>query len=117
MNNYEKPMILMNEEIAEGVYAASGDTGSSGPSVVKGTEEYGQNHFTVSVDSAYQGKHIIITLLANKELSGGWTDASFTYSGFTFTLESWTSPASFAVTLLTSDSSSIEVVSSAIKVV
>ena len=27
MKNYEKPMALMNDELAEGVYAASGDQG------------------------------------------------------------------------------------------
>lgn len=30
MRNYEKPMVLVNEELAEGVYAASGDN-NNGP--------------------------------------------------------------------------------------
>lgn len=30
MNNYDKPMILANEELAEGVYAASGTIGPGG---------------------------------------------------------------------------------------
>ncbi len=35
MKNYERPMITVNEELAEGVYAASGDT--AGGSVIENT--------------------------------------------------------------------------------
>lgn len=38
MKNYEKPMILANEELAEGVYAASGSSGSGdGALIVEAT--------------------------------------------------------------------------------
>lgn len=30
MKNYEKPMVLLNEELMEGIYMASGDTASGG---------------------------------------------------------------------------------------
>ena len=61
MKKYEKPMILVNEELAEGVYAASGalggaDTASASVSDVKLTQEGNQynkvNTYTVTITNS-----------------------------------------------------------------
>lgn len=52
MKSYEKPVILANEELAEGVYAASGAGSVSVSSVVltaSGNEWYPVNTYTVTV--------------------------------------------------------------------
>lgn len=55
MNKYEKPSVLMNEELAEGVYAASGDV-DNGTTTTPSTPE--ENTKTRTCDSIYlQGNY------------------------------------------------------------
>lgn len=49
MKNYEKPIVLMNEELAEGVYAGSGDCYEFVAKVVQ-TPDSGIDYYVVQVD-------------------------------------------------------------------
>lgn len=51
MKNYEKPLILTNEELAEGVYAASGSSVAAGAAFVSGVEltSAGNEYYKVNV--------------------------------------------------------------------
>lgn len=58
MKKYDKPVILVNESLAEGVYAASGDQGSGSDCYtttarIHQTPETGRGDFRIQVD----GKH------------------------------------------------------------
>ncbi len=114
MKIYEKPTILINDEIAEGIFASSGSSGSS-MTVTKGSEVGGNNKFTLSLGSKYVNKHVKITLTANQVLSSGWATATFQISGTSFIFEIWSAPSSVEVTLATADGGSIEIVSTTIE--
>ncbi len=55
MTNYEKPVILTNEDLAEGVYAASGAAGGGGDcytvtAYITQTPQIGNERYTIHVD-------------------------------------------------------------------
>lgn len=54
MENYSKPLVLMNEELAEGVYAASGsDDCFKVSSWVNQRPETGRNYYVIKVDATH----------------------------------------------------------------
>lgn len=116
MREYVKPLVITNEDVAEGVYAASGSV-SGGVTVTKGNEEWGQNHFTVAISSDYLGKHIKITGVSSKTITNSWTQTALSSSGTSFTIESWSAASSYDLVLVGSNNESIEVVSTSIELV
>lgn len=59
MKKYEKPIVLVNEELAEGVYAASGDCYTVSADIVQ-RPELGKDTYTVQMDGvhgAHDGHH------------------------------------------------------------
>ena len=53
MRNYEKPVVLANEELAEGVYAGSGDCYTYSASIVQ-TPGIGRDYYVVHVDGRHE---------------------------------------------------------------
>ncbi len=56
MKNYEKPMVMVNESVAEGVYAASGDCYSVSASMTQ-TPENGRESYTIQLDAVHSSSH------------------------------------------------------------
>ena len=84
MNNYKKPVVLMNEEMAEGVYAASGDVANGGglakadcweiTAYIDQTPETGRDSYTIQTNGTHLNpdRHrsgIIITYVFNQEVT------------------------------------------------
>lgn len=95
MKNYEKPIVLVNEELAEGVYAASGaaagDDCYSVTAYIHQTPETGRGDFRIQVDAVHaagdghhSGKQTLVLSFnqtvtyvgSNGSLSGGDNTAS-----------------------------------------
>ena len=58
MNNYEKPIVVETEELAEGIYAASGGTGGGGDCYtvtarIHQTPETGRGDYRIQVDGVH----------------------------------------------------------------
>ncbi|MDR0963380.1 MAG: hypothetical protein LBM60_02040 [Clostridium sp.] len=62
MEGYVKPMILPNEEVAEGVFAASGAVASGGcysvTARIHQRPELGRESYTIQVDGTHDADHI-----------------------------------------------------------
>lgn len=116
MREYVKPIIVISEEAAEGVYAASGAV-SGGVTVTKGNESWGQNHFTLTILPEYLAKHVKISGVSNKTITDCWTGATLSYSGTTFTIETWSAPSTFDLVLKCANDESMEVLSASIEIV
>ncbi len=56
MKNYEKPMVMVNESVAEGVYAASGNCYSVSASMTQ-TPEEGRWSYTIQFDAVHSSSH------------------------------------------------------------
>lgn len=61
MKDYVKPIVLANEELAEGVYAASGDGGNGGDcytvtAYIHQTPEEGRGDFRIQVDGVHNAE-------------------------------------------------------------
>lgn len=78
MTNYEKPIVLANEEIAEGVYAASGAGGGDCYTVsayIHQAPEIGRGDFRIQVDGVHaagDGHHSgvqVLTLYFNQAVT------------------------------------------------
>lgn len=57
MNKYSKPIVLMNEELAEGVYAASGTDCYSVTYQIHQTPENGRVDYRIQVDAHHSADH------------------------------------------------------------
>ncbi|MBE5864813.1 MAG: hypothetical protein E7292_01205 [Lachnospiraceae bacterium] len=55
MKNYEKPVVLVNEELAEGVYAASGDCYTVTAKIVQ-LPELGKDWYTIQMDGVHDAQ-------------------------------------------------------------
>lgn len=88
MKNYEKPVILANEELAEGVYAASGavSEGTGGSASVSvsnvetasvGNQWYKVNTYTVTIQNS--GSEASAVWSANVSVTAGTADSASTY--------------------------------------
>lgn len=78
MKNYEKPLIVENEDLSEGIYAASGTVTSVGDvtAVVTFFDHYGNYYFKVSgFENA--AKYNIVLTVANTALVNGLNSASW----------------------------------------
>ena len=117
MREYEKPIAVVNDELAEGVYMASGDTvagnNSSGSSnnsnnknitVTKGTEnDWGKDNCQVSFklslpDGTTGHKKIVIT--CNQKAVNAWGGGSASCSGKQVTLDIWNPSAELDITIV-----------------
>lgn len=90
MKNYEKPVLLVNEELAEGVYAASGAVGEttdgSGAAAVSvsgvettstGNQWYKVNTYSVTVQNT--GNEAAADWSASVSVTAGTADSASTY--------------------------------------
>ena len=58
MKNYVKPTIIVKEELAEGVYAGSGDTGCyTASAYIRQTPKVGRGDFRIQVDGVHRAGH------------------------------------------------------------
>lgn len=65
MKNYEKPIVMLNEDIAEGVYAGSGDCYTFRIKKVQ-TPEQGRNNYKFQIDgthNAIDGHHSTLRIV------------------------------------------------------
>ena len=113
MRMYERPEVMMVENLAEGVYLASGDgagstTESSGGATTGertgenwwGSE--GQIMFAIPCNMA--GKHVRMTVVYSADISGSWGSNSSAYvSGNKAVYEVWNAPSTFDITVQTKD--------------
>jgi len=56
MEKYESPVVLANEELAEGVYAASGSDCYTATAHIHQTPETGRGDFRIQVDGRHEAK-------------------------------------------------------------
>lgn len=78
MSNYEKPIVLANSELSEGVYAASGYQGTGNYNVTANIHqrpETGRQDYRIQVDANYtsdgeKGNGQILTVTFNKPVTG-----------------------------------------------
>lgn len=118
MREYERPVAVVNDELAEGVYMASGDTAGagdgastsggnkSGIKVKKGTvNDWGQNNCQVTFritlpDGASGSKKVILT--CNQQVANAWGghNGEIERSGQKVILKSGSMPSEFDVTIV-----------------
>lgn len=120
MREYERPVAVVNDELAEGVYMASGDTVGTGDSstsasnsggtkggitVTKGTEnDWGQDNcqvtFKIALPDGTSG-HKKIVISCNQKVVNAWGGGgSVECSGKKVTLDIWNVAAEFEVTIV-----------------
>ena len=94
MKDYEKPVVIINDEISEGVYAASGDEVADCWTVdpVSVQDWNGSHHvFEVRCVHSTAVEHIssksTVTLTFNNPLTDAYSEFPCTYSGTTVTIE------------------------------
>ena len=78
MSTYEKPIISVDSEMAEGVYAASGSNGGvpvSSPSVVADWGGSGQVKFNIDLSSVNPSQ-LTVVLTFNMNIGNGWGGGS-----------------------------------------
>lgn len=91
MKNYEKPVVLANEESSEGVYAASGGMSESDCWTVeaRSVQDWNGSHNVFEVHGVHsnQFKHIstetVVTLTFSAGLSDAYSEFPCTFSGNT----------------------------------
>lgn len=85
MKNYEKPIVLMNDEVSEGVYAASGDGGSEcykATAYIHQRPETGRENYCIQANAehtAANGHHSgqqILTLYFNQPVTYDWCSSA-----------------------------------------
>lgn len=54
---YEKPIIILNEELAEGIYAASGSSCYTVTAYIHQTPENGRGDYRIQVNGVHQASH------------------------------------------------------------
>lgn len=82
MKNYEKPIVLSNEDIAEGVYAASGAVDSSGAGATGGAASVTKVELTSLGNAYYKVNTYDVTIKNNgSEDLTGWTASVSVTSG------------------------------------
>ena len=57
MNKYRKPIIIKNNDIAEGVFAASGETCYTTEAKIIQRPELGRNDYRIQVNARHHGNH------------------------------------------------------------
>lgn len=99
MTNYEKPIVLSNEDLAEGVYAASGVPGSGADcytvtAYIHQTPETGRGDFRIQVnavhaalDDHHSGKQVLVL----------YFNQAVTYKGSNGTLDGGDGTASISI--------------------
>ena len=96
MEQYKTPVVLMNEELAEGVYAASGAVGGGAAggdatAVMTSCDHYGNYYFTVSGLEDGATYKIVLTVTETSAVHGltqaSWGDYGGVVSGNTATIE------------------------------
>ena len=94
MKNYEKPVILANEDLAEGVYAASGavaDVSGSATGSLISADHYGNYYMKMEGFENGAVYNITLTVAETDTVNGlnsaSWGDFGGTVSGNTVTFE------------------------------
>lgn len=87
MKNYEKPMVLTNEELAEGVYAASGSSVVAGAAFVSGVEltSAGNEYYKVNVYKvtiSNSGNQDLTEWAVSLSVTSGTATAAKVYNGW-----------------------------------
>lgn len=87
MNNYEKPIVVETEELAEGIYAASGGTGGGGAcytvtAYIHQTPENGRENYCIQANATHaaaNGHHStaqVLTLYFNQAVTYDWCSSA-----------------------------------------
>lgn len=78
MTNYEKPVVLANDDVAEGVYAASGCYTVS--AYITQTPETGRETYCVHLDAVHMAEHHstqqVVDLSFNQSVDFEWCNAA-----------------------------------------
>ena len=103
MKQYSKPMISIDNGMAEGVYAASGSLSDaitiSGPTVIADWGGSGQAKLTLDL-SKINPSQLTVVLTFNMDISSGWGDGSNAQaSGHNLTLTWYSAPTSAEITV------------------
>lgn len=83
MKKYERPVVLVNEELAEGVYAASGYNGGECYNItaeIKQTPEEGRDSYTIQCNAdhitAHHGTSQMMTISFNIPVTYVWSNGA-----------------------------------------
>ncbi|MCR4673903.1 MAG: hypothetical protein K5675_02750 [Lachnospiraceae bacterium] len=57
MRNYERPVVLVNSELTEGVYAASGDSCYTATAVITQRPETGRENYCIQLNGTHHANH------------------------------------------------------------
>lgn len=105
MKNYEKPVVLPNEDLAEGVYAASGAVDSSGAGVAGSSASVTNVRLTSSGNAYYKVNTYEVTIKNNgREDLAGWTASVSVTSGTAVaatTYNTWLAAVSYGNGIIT----------------
>ena len=102
MKLYKKPIISIDAGIAEGIYAASGNTTDIPVSFLRYDGDWGNGGTAVySVDlSSLNPSQLIVVLTFNMDISNGWGgESSATPSGKELTLTWYSAPTSAEISV------------------
>lgn len=94
---YKKPVLFQTEDLAEGVYAASGSSSETSEDVrftVAGTTSWGgpsgQIRYSLTIPDKYIGKNVILTFHFTKKIENLWgLGGSLSVSETTAMLNIW----------------------------
>ena len=91
MDIYEKPFVLANEDLAEGVYAASGGAAGDATGTLTYADHYGNYYMTMSGFENNATYRIVLTVSETDVVCGlssaSWGDFGGIVSGNTVTFE------------------------------
>lgn len=98
---YKKPWIIETDDLAEGIYAASGAesiTWTAGSKSVYSSDN-GQFAFNISLPAAYVNKHIKLTVIFDRQITNAWgMNANPSINGTTAILNIWSAPETGTIT-------------------
>lgn len=104
-----KPIVLASDDLAEGIYAASGQSQVSGNSVTATLAstnfwgEEGQSTFNISLPAGTSG-HVIVTLKFSSDIISGWGgNGNTSINGNVATLDMWNPAENFQFTAQSRD--------------
>ena len=111
MKTYERPLVMVNNDLAEGVYAASGASAGGGNTsdAASGNltftfsrydRDWGNGGLAVFIadSSSFAGKKATVSITTNIDVADGWVDgAGKAYSGKSIVLNWHSAPSSIVL--------------------
>ncbi|MCR4675304.1 MAG: hypothetical protein K5675_09850 [Lachnospiraceae bacterium] len=100
MKFYEKPIVITNDDVAEGVFLASGSSDKTQSMVKTSTQNWGSNGCATYSANVSGDGHVVLEATFDQTITNAWADhnCETSYSGKTVKCKFWDN-APFTATL------------------